>query len=131
MSTNRHAAAMAEYEKDAAETDKPWLRWECVDDDGDVYPLDGHPVWNDKADYRRKPPTIRIGKFDVPEPMRVAPAEGSEYWVAHLLGKPPRWFWQSDEKDREWLKNGICHATKQAAELHARALISLTAEGGE
>ena len=76
-------------------------------------------------------PKIRIGKFDVPEPMRVAPELGSQYWVvelsAALLGKSYRW--DGDGVDLCHLSQGICHTTHEAAELHGRALLSLTAEG--
>ena len=44
-----HAAAMAEYAKDAAETDMPWERWEVsMTESGDEYRnLLGHPDWAD------------------------------------------------------------------------------------
>lgn len=131
MSAHPHAALMAEYAKDAAETDKPWERWEGSIA-GEWYPLACHPEWRHGVQYRRKPRTIRIGKFDVPEPMRVAPNPGDVYWVADPATENVYLQrWDDDVTDNRRFSRGLCHATREAAELHARALISLTAEEGE
>lgn len=77
---------------------------------------------------RVKPRTININGHEVPEPLRVAPADGVEYWIAHLGAEniSPSNFWDGNRVDNTWLARGICHATKEAAELHARALLSFT-----
>ena len=64
-----HAAAMAEYAKDAAETDMPWEWWEVsMTESGDEYRnLFGHPDWAVTRKYRRKPKTILINGYEVPE----------------------------------------------------------------
>ncbi len=49
-----HAALMAEFAKDAAETDKPWLRWECRYANDNWYPLTALPQWTLQYSYRRK-----------------------------------------------------------------------------
>lgn len=73
---------------------------------------------------RRKPRTIRIGELEVPEPMRVAPAEGTEFWlVATLDDRPVKTTWRSLFTELGWLKHGVCHLTKEAAETHRKALI--------
>lgn len=75
------------------------------------------------------PKTIRIGEFDVPEPMRVAPAVNTTYWAALIDSSwelTDKWVWSGDHTDLMNLKSGLCHATREAAELHARALIALT-----
>ena len=66
-----HAAAMAEYAKDAIETDMPWERWEVsVTESGDEYRnLLGHPDWAVTRKYRRKPKVILINGHEVPEPL--------------------------------------------------------------
>ena len=51
-------------------------------------------------------------------PLRTAPSTGAEYWVVDLT---------EGYQEEDLLRNGICHLTKEAAELHAKALISLTA----
>lgn len=54
-----HAAAMAEYAKDAAETDAPWERWQYRDETATPpmlwYDLGSHPAWSLSNEYRRKP----------------------------------------------------------------------------
>lgn len=81
------------------------------------------------AEYRIKPRTIRIGEYDVPEPMRDAPVVDSIYYLPVLDGSDNRAVvWGDDEYDRKWLQLGLCHKTREAAELHAMALVSLTAK---
>ncbi|MGL4350830.1 MAG: hypothetical protein ACRCT2_09770 [Plesiomonas shigelloides] len=83
------------------------------------------------AEYRIKPRTIRIGDYDVPEPMRVEPEIGDFVFVPSVPYPSPMiirkymmisWcgLFQS------LLSDGVVHKTKEAAELHAEALISLT-----
>lgn len=55
MATHIHAALMAEYAKDAAETDKPWQRWEVfVDSLKEWKPCVSNPRWLYDTSYRRK-----------------------------------------------------------------------------
>lgn len=125
-----HAALMALYAQDAAETDKPWGRWEYRNEDSNVWlgPMAVSPSWYLNCQYRRrKSKTIRIGEYDVPEPMRVAPAGGVGYWMP-LLGQngPRSYAWRGDELDQWFLTAGLVHATREAADTHAKALISLS-----
>lgn len=123
-----HAALMALYAQDAAESYAPWERWEYRNSPlAEWAPHSEHPRWFTNCEYRRKPKTIRIGEFDVPEPLREAPAAGTEYFVATLSSEDVATpLWESDHHDLRWLKWGLVHLTREAAELHARALISLT-----
>jgi hypothetical protein len=70
---NKHAELILQYAQDWINTDIPWDLWEAVDENGCWKTLCRHPSWDDEIDYRRKPKTIKIGDFDVPEPERVAP----------------------------------------------------------
>lgn len=78
--------------------------------------------------YRVKPKTIRIGEYDVPEPMREMPAFGTDYYIACTVA--PSLYgvgtWVCDADDIEWFNRGIVHSTKDAAVHHAKALLSLT-----
>jgi hypothetical protein len=124
MTAHKHAAAMALYAQDAAETDMPWRRWE-TNPGGQWMSFDGSPEWDVNQDYRRKPRTIRIGERDVPEPMRIAPAIGSKYWCVRLIataGVAPE-SWDGGTWDCDLLARGLCHTTKEAAIAHAEALI--------
>lgn len=97
----------------------------------------GADLWSRSTDYawsisnrpgdwtvRRKPRTIRIGEMDVLEPMRVAPAMGTAVWLVCIHTDPPfRYSWSGNATEQRWLKLGICHLTKEAAEQHRKALI--------
>ncbi len=127
-----HAALMALYAQDAAETHKPWERWETRLKSNirqmTWSDLSEHPLWVPSAEYRRKPTTIRIGAFDVPEPLREAPPNGTVVWMA----APPAstytvWYrFAGDSTQRSLLNRGLLHLTEEAAKIHAKALLSFT-----
>ena len=85
-------------------------------------PSDIIGMWSDP------PKTIRIGEYDVPEPVREPLEKDTEYWIAHfsLEGLANRFKWYSDKFDNRVLKNGLIHLTKEDAVIHAKALMSLT-----
>jgi hypothetical protein len=63
MTAHPHAENMRLYAEDAAETDKPWERWEGRTEDGPWTPLGGHPMWdwgNVPAQFRRKPKPLEF-----------------------------------------------------------------------
>ena len=125
-----HAAAMAEYAKDALETDMPWERWEIsLAESGDEYRnLLGHPEWAVTRKYRRKPKTILINGYEVPEPCRTPLKDGEVYWTISIVGGSTSSLWQGDVIDFGCLENGFVHLTKEAAEKHFNALKSFTAQ---
>lgn len=128
MSGHKHAALMAEYAKDAMETDRPWERWE-VDMGCGWEPM--KPRTHHFATlyaYRRKPRTININGHEVPEPVREPLVDGSSYWIPSTEPISCTAFqrWSNDEYDQKWLKRGLIHITREAAALHARALLSFT-----
>ena len=56
MPAHPHAELMALYAKDAAETDKPWERWEWFDPFLNQWSsLNSFPSWAPRIKYRRKP----------------------------------------------------------------------------
>lgn len=79
-------------------------------------------------DYRIKPRTIKIGDFDVPEPMRVEPGSGVQYFVVETLSDTPAacQTWNGMDCEKRWLSMGLCHKSKESAIAHAKALIALT-----
>ena len=88
-----HAAAMAEYAKDATETDMPWERWESSYQNQGYESLLGHPLWTADVKYRRKPKVILINGHEVPEALRLAHAlsggkliDDSTEWADTLHG---------------------------------------------
>lgn len=85
-------------------------------------------AYNTHLKFRVKPKTIRIGDYDVPEPMRVEPEEDAEFFLPAVLlsRKHILCSWAGHPEQYEHLAAGFCHSTAEAAELHAKALISLT-----
>ena len=126
-----HAAAMAEYAKDAAETDMPWERWEIsMTESGDEYRnLLRHPEWAVTRKYRRKPKVILINGHEVPEPHRTPLKDGEVYWALTLFSGAISLRWAGYHFDNSYLENGFVHLTKEAAEKHFNALKSFTAKG--
>lgn len=82
------------------------------------------PAWSEHTEYRIKPKTIRIGDIDVPEPVREALEIGQEYFVASpAMGGGSQFMWNGCAHDLKFLRHGLIHLNREAAELHAKALI--------
>ena len=125
-----HAAAMAEYAKDAAETDKPWERWEFSYKNQEYESLNNHPIWMTDNKYRRKPKVILINGHEVPEPHRKPLEIDDLYWTfTFFFDGVNKYYWANDLDDNNALKSGFVHLTKEAAEKHFNALKSFTAKG--
>lgn len=125
-----HADNMLAYAQDAQETERPWERWQHRQSGNTIWhPITGHPQWDWNVEYERKPRTIRIGNYDVPEPLRVAPSEDAHYYTPNFgchSGVADFFYTSHHDYDNITIKRGMMHLTKEAAELHAKALISLT-----
>ncbi len=123
----KHSNLMMIYAQQAAECDEPWLLWEWGHQ-GEWGNLDTHPRWVKGNEYRQIQKTIRIGSFDVPEPMREKPEYKTTYWTADpvYVDLVCHGVWLESCRDLKLFKLGICHATKEAAQLHAKALFSFT-----
>ena len=130
-----HAAAMAEYAKDAAETDMPWERWEFSYGGkkvGAFFSLAEHPNWDADREYRRKAKTLLINGHEVPEPHRTPLEIGDAYWTfTFFFAGVIEVYWDGDSEDHNAFNNGLIHLTKEAAEKHFEALKSFTAKGDQ
>lgn len=127
-----HAHLMALYAQDAAETDKPWLRWEYrLNDFQPWVPLGHNPNWSPSCDYRRKSKTIKVNGFDVPEPLKEI-TDGATVWLAFCHHEEFA-DWYAYTPRSNWLhyclKRGLIHATKEAAVAHAKAMLGIDPEG--
>ena len=130
MTGHIHAESMKLYAEDAATHEKPWELWQVDHGDGfNICKL--HPQWSTNNKYRRKPRTININGFEVPKPMREKPNMGSNYYTITLNQENVirKEIWYDFTFDNIMLKNGLCHSTKEAAEIHAKALLSFTRKG--
>lgn len=72
-----------------------------------------------------KQKTIDINGFVVPEPVKLGQLkEGAAYYYLRISASSSSW--DNDIIDKDRLACGVIHATKEAAELHAKALLSFT-----
>lgn len=131
-----HADNLALYTQDANETDEPWLRWQYLSlSDNQWYDCTDPTRFSPITKYRRKPRTVRIGEFDVPEPVREPLKDGQEYWLAGTSTSNGSTtygcIWRGDGYDYKWLDAGLIHMTEEAAQQHIDALLSFTRRGGE
>ena len=125
---------MALYAQDAMETDKPWGRWQFKNKyTGDKWTaLVDHAEWLINTDYRRKPRTISINGYEVPDPVREPLGENDVYYYVTFGSlytangaSESRWC-DAAGVSRLRLDKGIIHLTREAAEIHAKALLSFT-----
>ena len=127
-----HARLIMKYAEIAQTTDKPWEHFEVLRKKSAVWETIYTPMpFYDNMEYRLKPEppkTIRIGEYDVPEPVREPLERDMEYWIANfaLTTLADRFKWCNDKFDSWMLKNGLIHLTEEAAFIHAKALLSLT-----
>ena len=91
---------------------------ECSDD------LLSHS-WDLSYQFRIKPKTININGFEIPQPLREEPKDGDYYWVALMSDRVK---FNNDDFDKTFLAAGMCHSTKEAAEIHWNAIKSFTEE---
>ncbi len=126
MGKHIHAELMLQYAQDAMETETPWERWECLEKDDDEWSELGiNPRFHPDVKYRRKPKTININGFEVPEPLREAPKDGTTYYPVYIPTIAGEW-WAGDNGDKICLWEGLAHSTIEGARLHREALLSLT-----
>ena len=79
--------------------------------------------------WRVKPPYILINGIEVTEPCREPLNKNERYWMLDLMGSTKlasEDTWYGTSFDFECLDRGLIHRTKEAAETHAKALLSFT-----
>ena len=79
-------------------------------------------------DVRIKPQTITIGKYEVAEPMKVAPEMDTVYFYlsSHFSGGADSSRWEGAfASETNQLKNGMCWLKREDAELAAKAITEL------
>ena len=76
---------------------------------------------------RIKPRTITIGKYEVAEPMKVAPRHGASYYVLDQLEDDGVFehTWGGDSADKTFMESGMCWLRREDAELAAKAITEL------
>ncbi|MCC8364943.1 hypothetical protein J8V57_01385 [Xenorhabdus sp. PB61.4] len=133
MSKYIHADLLTQYAQISQTDNAPWAHFQYREYNDEEWSDCTGPVqfWFDH-EYRLKPKTIKIGDIEIPEPARNPPEYGTKYYqvVINCNGQMDILFylWKNSIIDNAKLENGLIHFAPKAAELHAKALISLTAK---
>ena len=131
MTAHKHAARMLQYAQDAAETDKPWERWQIRPEGGTEgwHDCSGRLCFSERCEYRRKPRTLTYS-VTMPEPLREAPEVGKTYWLAEpwVESLAHEYEWSGDRADGLCLKRGLCFATREDAIAAAKAMMPIKGE---
>ena len=132
MTAHKHAALMLQYAKDAMETDKPWELWEVriaanVQPNAVFERLSSHPKWYTNNEYRRKPQTIKVGKWEFPKPIEQPLGCTDVYYYVDFNMEtaefiPFRDTWTNNGHDDDRLAGNLCHLSYDAALAHADVL---------
>ena len=124
MTAHKHAALMLQYAQDAAETEKPWERWECNRYDT-WQQCEKHPAWFVSSEYRRKPEIIKVGRHEFPKPITSELVTGLTYFFVKIgktcfeVGES---IWKGTGQDQMRLESKRVHLTREAAQAHADVL---------
>jgi hypothetical protein len=88
----------------------------------------GAPAFHDAHTFRIKPKTININGHEVPEPCREPLNKNEEYWIVEISSLRTIWVchWYGSDIDHQLLDRGLIHKTEEAAEAHAKALLTFT-----
>ena len=81
----------------------------------------------DPSRSRIKPRAIKIGQYEVAEPMRVDPENGTKYFTLNPFsaGFVRETHWYESASDLSALKSGMCWLKREDAELAAKAITEL------
>jgi len=112
-----HAALMAEYAQDAAETETPWERWEFRHITEKVWkPICVNPSWRQFDQYRRKPMTGRVTEAK----------DQQRYWFVDFadLENPVRNIKFTGDCDEPLIELGLLFHDKDSAERRAQYLLN-------
>jgi len=124
-----HAALMAEYAKDAAETDRPWERWENTYAN-EWIPMTSHPTWQPSRQFRRKPEAAYTGPISTNATYYLANPVSSG-WYSTYLANPVSsggysTLYPGEVNIKMHQARGLVFLTPQGAIAHAKAMVCST-----
>ncbi|PHM22366.1 hypothetical protein [Xenorhabdus ehlersii] len=129
MPKHIHADLITEYARLSHITDRPWEYFE-IKYLGEWTSLNGEITFYSERTYRLKPRTIKIGEYDVPEPVREPLEYEQVYYCPDIEEEKDGlyWdnYWSGSSCDYVRLERGLIHLDIESAIIHAKALISLT-----
>ena len=78
-------------------------------------------------DWRIKPRTITIGKYEVAEPVQTSPSRNTPYWSGDFTTAlaVTDFIWKDNVTDNYLLESGMCWLKREDAELAAKAITEL------
>jgi len=129
MTPHPHAKLAQQFWAEMEHDCTAYRNWQARSNDAETWSdCDGPPSFAKYNQYRRKPSVIIINGIEVPEPCREPLEKGQDYFRPSLSVDPwaKKNMWCNDEFDKAWLDAGCVHLTKEAAILHAQALLSFT-----
>lgn len=125
MAGHKHAAAMADYAKDAYSTETPWINWQYKGDSGEWQNFtDGNPGWSERVDYRRKPHTLTIAGVEIEAPLKEA-ISGQDVYATGGAGYISKLLFDGGGEQDIALANGRLFATPEAAKAAYDAITAL------
>ena len=116
-----HAELMAQYAEDAKKYNEPWEMWQHGDG-GAWCDCTSHPSWTTFYVYRRKPRMIKIGRHEVPEPVREPLRRGQKFWTVNPFLGPQAFTWLSSPMLQHALESGFVHLSKEDAQQYYEVL---------
>jgi hypothetical protein len=124
------AENMLLYAQDAKKSETPWQWWEARNrgDEGAWHNIYCHPQWYADKEYRQKPRFIKIGEWEVPEPVKEPPKNGTRYYSPEIESPTlvESYLWENHSFDNTVLNHNILHLDKESATKHAEALIKVS-----
>ncbi len=78
-----------------------------------------------KHEWRLAPKTIKIGQYEVPEPVREPLCRGQKFWVVSPFTGPDSYTWDGDKEDFFALESGFVHLSEEDAQQHYEVLKKL------
>lgn len=127
MTVHPKAALLAELAEVAKTNERQWEEFEYCGNTGWFTCRNLHDVLCSDLPVHRKPRTIKINGYDVPEPLREAPTRGTVVWLTNLhFGRSTQQIWDGMENHLAWLQLGLIHLTQEAAQAHIDALLAFT-----
>lgn len=125
-----HAALMAEYAKDAAETATPWERWQHSCPGHEWSPCLSSPGWALTHEYRRKPRTITVGGREIEAPIESL-SERKEGWFCGVDGQPRLVSGYDRSLESHLCMNGRVFSSSAAALAAYQAVTALLTQGDQ
>ena len=128
---HKHAELMMQYAQDAMESSEPWRNWEFYNThDSKWNDCSNHPKWYEEIKYRRKPKmvSVTLANGEVvswPEPHKFIPQYGQNYYLVDSNGEIENNKYDGTQTEVLFIRFGLVHLTKEAAEQHSHALFKI------